>query len=54
MSKERPKAVPAVYLFMRNGNEILLMRRQNTGYFDGWYSVPSGHVEVGELPLQAL
>ena len=30
------------------------MRRQGSGYYDGWYSVPAGHVEAGELPLQGL
>ena len=54
MSKERNKAVPAVYLFLRKGNEILLMRRQGSGYYDSWYSIPAGHVEAGELPLEGL
>lgn len=54
MPKERNKAVPAVYLFLRKGDEILLMRRQGSGYYDGWYSVPAGHVEAGELPLEGL
>lgn len=54
MQKERNKAVPAVYLFLRKGDEILLMRRQGSGYYDGWYSVPAGHVEAGELPLEGL
>lgn len=54
MPKERNKAVPAVYLFLREGDEILLMRRQGSGYYDGWYSVPAGHVEAGELPLESL
>lgn len=52
--KIRNKAVPAVYLILKKGNEVLLGRRINTGYFDGWYTVPSGHVEEGELPLAAL
>jgi len=54
MGKERNKAVPAVYLILEKGDEILLMRRQNSGYYEGWYSVPAGHVEAGELPLDAL
>ncbi len=54
MARDRNKAVPASYLFLRKGDEILLMRRQNTGYYDGWYSVPAGHVEGGELPVDAL
>jgi mutator protein MutT len=52
--KERNKAVPASYVFLRKGDEILLMRRANTGYQDGTYIVPSGHVEAGELPRAAL
>ena len=54
MSKERNKTVPASYLLLRRGNEILLMRRKGSGYYDGWYSVPAGHVEAGELPMNAL
>ena len=54
MSKERNKAVPAVYLFLRKESEILLMQRQGSGYYDGWYSVPAGHVEAGELPVAGL
>ncbi len=30
------------------------MRRKGSGYYDGWYSVPAGHVEAGELPVDAL
>ena len=54
MSKERNKAIPAVYLFLKKEEKILLMRRQGSGYYDGWYSVPAGHVEAGELPLGGL
>ncbi len=43
-----------MYLILRKGEEILLMRRRGSGYYDGWYSVPAGHVEAGELPFQAL
>lgn len=52
--KDRNKAVPAVYLILRRGREVLLMRRQGSGYYDGWYSVPAGHVEAGELPMDCL
>jgi len=52
--KERNKAVPAVYVFLKKGDTILLMRRRGSGYYDGWYSIPAGHVEAGELPFKAL
>ena len=54
MTRDRNKAVPASYLFLQKGDGILLMRRQNSGYYDGWYTVPAGHVEAGELPVDAL
>lgn len=54
MTKDRNKAVPASYLILRKEGEILLMRRRGSGYYDGWYSVPAGHVEAGELPIEAL
>ncbi len=52
--KLRHKVVPASYLLVRRGNEVLLMLRQNTGYFDGWYALPSGHVELAEFPSDAM
>lgn len=54
MAKDRNKSVPASYPILRRDNEILLMRRKGSGYYDGWYSVPAGHVEAGELPIDAL
>lgn len=39
---------------MRRNQEVLLMRRQGSGYYDGWYSLPAGHVDPGELPKSAL
>lgn len=42
-------AKSATYVILRNqeGN-FLLLRRHNTGYLNGYYDVPSGHVEFGE------
>ncbi len=37
----------------REDGRILLMRRAGTGFFDGLYSLPGGHVEVGESLLAA-
>jgi len=54
MSKERNKAIPAAYLILKKDGEILLMRRQGSGYYDNWYSVPAGHIEAGELPIDGL
>ncbi len=34
-------------MFIRN-NAILLSERKNTGYMDGWFSFPAGHIEDGE------
>jgi len=34
--------------------QILFGRRQNTGYEDGAYHLPSGHLEAGESVIQAL
>ena len=52
--KIRNKAIPAVYLFLEKDGKYLLTRRCNTGYEDGKYHVPSGHVEDQELPTEAM
>lgn len=50
----RQKFPVAVHLFFLRDEHILLLRRFNTGYEDGNYSVVAGHVEAGETVTQAV
>lgn len=50
---ERNKVVPVVYIILEKDGEYLLARRYNTGYQDGNYNLPAGHVDQGELPSEA-
>ncbi len=40
--------IPASYLVLFKENKVLLLKRANTGFGDGKYSVIAGHVEKGE------
>lgn len=51
---QRSKAVLNVYLILKKKDQILLTQRKNTGYFDGYYSLVSGHVEENESATLAL
>ncbi|MER7796732.1 NUDIX domain-containing protein [Microbacterium sp. NPDC096154] len=46
--------IPAVYVLLRRGDEVLLQLREGTGYYDGhWAAGAAGHVERGESLLDA-
>ena len=50
----RFSVVPAAYVLLRRGDEVLLQLRQNTGYRDGhWAVAAAGHVEKGESVVAA-
>jgi 8-oxo-dGTP pyrophosphatase MutT (NUDIX family) len=54
MGKERHKIIPASYLVLIKDNKVLLLRRFNTGYEDGKYSMIAGHVDKGENFTQCI
>jgi len=54
MKKEYFKFVSACHLFFTNGNKILLLRRFNTGWEDGKYSVVAGHLDGNETVKAAM
>jgi 8-oxo-dGTP diphosphatase len=45
---ERFTYIGSSYLFLIKDNKILLQRRFQTGFMDGYYGVPAGHLDGGE------
>ena len=52
MIKERLKLIPSVYLILTKDNKVLLSRRYNTGFHDGEYSFPAGHLHGEDETLK--
>lgn len=52
MPSERHKITPSVYMVLVRDGKILLARRANTGFMDGMYSFPAGHLEGSETLKQ--
>jgi 8-oxo-dGTP diphosphatase len=48
VGEDRFKLVSAVHIFLIWDGQVLLLRRFNTGYEDGNYSVVAGHLDGGE------
>ena len=52
--KKRHQNIPASYLTLFKDNKILLLKRFNTGYEDGNYSMIAGHVDPNETFTQCI
>ncbi len=51
---ERHTAIVDVHAVLARDGQILLGRRQNTGFADGLYHLPAGHLEAGESVVEGL
>ena len=51
--EERFKIYAAAYAILLRDGKVLLMRRCNTGWQDGFWGLPAGHIEEDETPLKA-
>jgi ADP-ribose pyrophosphatase YjhB (NUDIX family) len=54
MSSQRFNFRAAVYLVLIDKDKVLLSRRFNTGWMDGMYSLPAGHVDGNETLQMAM
>ena len=54
MSKSRFNFFAAVYLIAKKENKVLLIRRFNTGWMDGMYTLPAGHIDGNETAQTAM
>jgi len=54
MAQERFKLIASVYLLFVKDGKILLLRRANTGYEDGNYSLVAGHLDAHESLTHAV
>lgn len=52
--KTRHTIIPAVFLVLRQGDQVLLQRRRNTGHGDGSLSLVGGHIDEYEPALSTL
>lgn len=52
--KRVPHLLSAAHLILVKENTVLLQRRFQTGWMDGKYSLPAGHIEDGESATSSL
>src|SRR5438105_175061 len=53
MTEKRFKMSIGIYVLLISDNTILLLRRKNTGWADGDYSLIAGHLDGGETIISA-
>lgn len=51
----KPEYYCAVFALIHNEKwEVLTIKRKNTGFMDGYFGLPAGHIEGKELPIVAM
>lgn len=50
---DRFRVYPCAFVALVRAGQIFLLRRVNTGYKDGYWNLPAGHIENGETPVEA-
>ncbi|MFT3735495.1 MAG: NUDIX domain-containing protein [Rhodocyclaceae bacterium] len=53
MSRERFQLSVSVFMLVRDDRRVLLLRRANTGWKDGFFSLPAGAHDGGETLAEA-
>ncbi len=53
MPKDYFRPFAAVYILLVKDGKVLMLRRANTGYQDGMYSLPAGHIDGNETLRRA-
>ena len=48
-----PHLYSAAYVLLLDGCKVLLSRRMNTGFQDGLFGLPAGHLNKGESVVSA-
>jgi 8-oxo-dGTP pyrophosphatase MutT (NUDIX family) len=54
IAQKRVTASVNVYLILRKNDQVLLLLRKNSGYLDGHWGFPAGHVELGESATNGM
>lgn len=50
---ERDKFPVVVHVMLTRDDQVFLLRRANTGFMDGYFSLPGGHQGSGESVSEA-
>ncbi|MEV0246843.1 NUDIX domain-containing protein [Nocardia sp. NPDC050712] len=53
LQSQRHTVIGDVHLLLHRGNKVLFGQRQGTGFADGAWHLPAGHLEAGESMLDA-
>jgi len=54
MDNIKPSFRGAVYAIFKKEDKILLIKRKNTTWYDGFYSLPAGRLSKNEYPTSGI